>query len=66
MPLPPLPRLLSPASKCAILSYDAILALIHKPAGLGTWILLINAALIVLYFVLPLDGRNVRAIVALA
>ncbi|NUT41115.1 MAG: hypothetical protein HOV86_14105 [Thermoactinospora sp.] len=33
----------------AILTYDAILALIHKPAGLGTYILLANAVLIWCY-----------------
>ena len=33
----------------AVLAYDAVLALIHKPQGVGTWILVINAVLIALY-----------------
>ncbi|MEN3537016.1 hypothetical protein AAH991_18025 [Microbispora sp. ZYX-F-249] len=32
-----------------ILTYDAVLALVHRPAGLGSWILLVNAALILGY-----------------
>lgn len=32
-----------------ILTYDAVLALVHRPAGLGSWILLANAALILGY-----------------
>ncbi|GAA0407157.1 hypothetical protein Acor_50920 [Acrocarpospora corrugata] len=45
----------------AILSYDAILALIHKPAGLGTWILLVNAALIVAYTLSCHSCRHITA-----
>ncbi|MFG3439049.1 hypothetical protein ACGF0J_17535 [Nonomuraea sp. NPDC047897] len=33
----------------AVLSYDAILALVHTPLGLGSWILLVNAVLIWCY-----------------
>lgn len=32
-----------------ILTYDAILALIHKPLGVGTWLLILNAVLIFAY-----------------
>ncbi|MBO3750817.1 hypothetical protein J5X84_32480 [Streptosporangiaceae bacterium NEAU-GS5] len=33
----------------AVLTYDAVLALIHKPQGIGTWILVINVVLIAGY-----------------
>ncbi|WP_214109038.1 hypothetical protein [Acrocarpospora catenulata] len=45
----------------AVLTYDAILALIHKPAGLGTWILLVNAVLIVAYTVSCHSCRHITA-----
>lgn len=32
-----------------VLTYDAILALIHKPLGVGTWLLILNAVLIFAY-----------------
>ncbi|WP_066371452.1 hypothetical protein [Herbidospora mongoliensis] len=45
----------------AILTYDAVLALIHKPAGLGTWILVINAVLIVAYTLSCHSCRHIAA-----
>ncbi|GAA1015554.1 hypothetical protein Aple_050600 [Acrocarpospora pleiomorpha] len=45
----------------AVLTYDAILALVHKPGGLGTWILLVNAALIVAYTLSCHSCRHITA-----
>ncbi|MEW9529162.1 hypothetical protein [Microbispora sp. NPDC049125] len=45
----------------AILTYDAVLALVHKPGGLGTWILLVNAALILAYTLSCHSCRHITA-----
>ncbi len=45
----------------AILSYDAVLALVHKPGGLGTWILVINAILIAAYTLSCHSCRHITA-----
>ncbi|MFI6325258.1 hypothetical protein ACIBG8_47620 [Nonomuraea sp. NPDC050556] len=44
-----------------ILAYDAVLALIHKPLGLGTWILIVNAVLINLYSASCHSCRHITA-----
>ncbi|MBG0815067.1 hypothetical protein [Planomonospora sp. ID82291] len=44
-----------------ILAYDAVLALVHKPAGLGTWILIANAILINLYTLSCHSCRHITA-----
>ncbi|ETK31167.1 membrane protein [Microbispora sp. ATCC PTA-5024] len=45
----------------AILTYDAILALVHKPGGLGTWILIANAVLIMTYTLSCHSCRHITA-----
>ncbi|MFI6500576.1 hypothetical protein [Nonomuraea typhae] len=44
-----------------ILAYDAVLALIHTPTGLGTWILILNAVLINLYTLSCHSCRHITA-----
>lgn len=45
----------------AVLSYDAVLALVGKPGGLGTWILIVNAILIVAYTLSCHSCRHITA-----
>src|SRR4051812_43254670 len=45
----------------AILTYDAVLALVHKPGGLGTWILIVNAVLILAYTLSCHSCRHITA-----
>ncbi|MDR8412636.1 hypothetical protein [Nonomuraea sp. 3-1Str] len=45
----------------AILAYDAILALVHRPNGLGSWILLLNAVLIAAYTLSCHSCRHITA-----
>jgi hypothetical protein len=44
-----------------ILAYDAVLALIHKPQGIGTWVLIVNAVLINLYTLSCHSCRHITA-----
>jgi hypothetical protein len=44
-----------------ILAYDAVLALIHTPTGVGTWILILNAVLINLYTLSCHSCRHITA-----
>ncbi|GAA0949848.1 hypothetical protein [Nonomuraea longicatena] len=44
-----------------VLAYDAVLALVHTPTGLGTWILILNAVLINLYTLSCHSCRHITA-----